>query len=87
MGWHVVGTQAAAVGEEQLLDQRGSAPPHPPGPPFSPEALGDVSCPETVMVAPPGLTPGLLLLRLLPVSLRHLVRPRAGEKGGGRVLS
>lgn len=67
MGWHVVGTQAAAVGEKQLLDQRGSAPSPPPGPPFSPEALGDVSCPETVMVAPPGLTPGLLL-RLLPVS-------------------
>ena len=78
-----------AVGEKQLLGQRGSASPQPPppGPPFSPEGPGDMSCPVTVMVAPPGLMPGLLFLRLFPVSLQCLMRPHAGKKDRGLVLS
>ena len=46
-----------------------------------------MSCPVTVVVAPLGLMPGLLFLRLFPISLQRLMRPHAGKKDQGRVLS
>lgn len=81
-----MGTRAAAVRlvrSSFLTSVALPLPTTPPGPLFSPEGLGDVSCPEAVMVAPPGLTLGLLFLRLLPVSLQHLCASTCWEEGRG----
>lgn len=85
-----------ALAEKQLLDQHGCAAPAPSSPagsPFSPEGPIDVSYPVTVMVAalllaPRGLMPSLLSLRMFPCIFPvPLMHSRAGKEDWGWVLS
>lgn len=96
--YHVVGARAVVVlllRSSFLTSMAVLLPPpsSPPGSPFSPEGPIDVSYPVTVMVAalllaPRGLMPSLLSLRMFPCIFPvPLMHSRAGKEDWGWVLS